>query len=286
MSKELENNAPVENANPYSSNPLSAMEVKHLNAATVGVEATRAIEEARVKLMIAKSFPRDKARAFEEITKECSRKALAEDAIYSYPRGGQTVSGASIRLAEMLARCWGNIEFGLRELSNKEGQTEYQAYCWDLETNVNSVVNFSVKHERHTSSSVKLLTDPRDIYEVGANQGSRRLRARILAVIPIDIVEYAISKCRETLAGGASEPLEDKMRKLLNAFVPFGITKKHIEQRLGKSLDEIVLDEVADLRGIYTSIKDGITKPSDWFGNVEAVLPENSAAAKMNEEKK
>lgn len=279
MSDELEKN-------PFANNPLARMDAGGLNAAAMSIEATKAIEEVRVKIMTAKMFPRDKARAFEEITAECSRKSMAEEAIYSYPRGGQTVSGASIRLAEMLARCWGNVSAGIIELSSRDGQTEYKAYACDLETNVDFFKLFSVKHERYASKAFTQLVDPRDIYELGANQGSRKLRACILAIIPIDIVDYAISLCKKTLAGSSDEPLEDKTRKLQTAFIPFGVTKAHIEQRLGKPLSQIVLDEFIELRGIYTSIKDGITKPSEWFGNVEAVLPKNSAAAKMNEEKK
>jgi hypothetical protein len=49
---------------------------------------------------------------------------MAETAFYSYPRGGQTVSGASIRFAEELARCWGNIEYGIKELSRDKDKSE------------------------------------------------------------------------------------------------------------------------------------------------------------------
>ena len=41
--------------------------------------------------------------------------------LHAFPRAGETVSGPSIRLAEMLAAVWGNIEYGIRELSRKEG---------------------------------------------------------------------------------------------------------------------------------------------------------------------
>lgn len=268
--------------NPYANNHLAKMDISSLNAGAMSIETSKAIEEVRIKILTAKMFPRDKARAFEEITKECSRKALAEEAIYSYPRGGQTVSGASIRLAEMLVRCWGNIEAGIIELASKEGLTEYKAYAWDLETNSIFPKTFTVKHERHTTKGSYALTDPRDIYEMGANIGARRLRACILAVIPNDIVEYAMQKCRETMAGGSSEPIEDKVRKLLTAFVPYGINKTHIEKRLCKKLETITLDELIDLRGIFVSIRDGHSKTVEWFNDSKEVA-DGSASQKLNE---
>jgi len=36
-------------------------------------------------------------------------RVWAEVASYEYPRGNEKVSGPSIRLAEVLAQCWGNM---------------------------------------------------------------------------------------------------------------------------------------------------------------------------------
>lgn len=51
--------------------------------------------------------------------KECERKLVAENAVYQYPKGGQKVQGPSIRLAEVIARNWGNIDYGIIELDQK-----------------------------------------------------------------------------------------------------------------------------------------------------------------------
>lgn len=266
-------------------NPFAVEQRGHVNAGTVEIEQSRAIAEAQGKLLIAKRFPRDQARAFEQIMQSCSRRGMAETAMYAYPRGGQTISGPSIRLAEELARAWGNMDFGIRELSQRPGESEMEAYCWDVETNVISSQKFTVKHERHTKNGVTRLTDPRDIYELTANQAGRRLRARILAVIPPDLVDAAVERCRQTLAGDTSEPLQDKVRKMLQAFAPFGVTKEHIEGRIGKKLDMILVDEIVELQSIYRSIKDGVYKPSDYFnvgGSIEKAPDEGSAIEKIN----
>ena len=88
---------------------------------------SRQAQEVQAAMVIAKKFPRDEYEATEKIKRTCQRSTLAEQAIYSYPRGGQNVSGPSIRLAEALAQNWGNIDYGIIELGQKDGKSEMMA---------------------------------------------------------------------------------------------------------------------------------------------------------------
>lgn len=248
-------------------NPFARRELQsHVNAGAVSIESDRAVAEAQGKLILAKRFPRDEARAYANIIAACSRPQLAAVAIYAYPRGGQQISGPSIRLAEELARCWGNMSYGDRELSRREGVSEMEAFAWDEETNVKSIKQFTVRHIRDTRGGGVKLTDERDIYEITANMAGRRLRARILAILPPDIVEAAVEQCRKTVAGKADEPIGDRVRKMVAAFSKLGINADQIEGRLQHKLDETTLDDIVDLTGIFQSLKDGQSKPGDWFG--------------------
>ena len=275
-----QNTSVVRHAQEVHANPFQTNRHQDINQGAVAIEESRAIAEAQGKLIVAKRFPRDQAAAYERIMKSCARKGLAEAAMYSFPRGGQVVTGPSIRLAEELARAWGNIDYGIRELSQKDGLSEMEAYCWDLETNTFSSQKFTVKHELHTKNGIKKLTDPRDIYELTANNGGRRLRARILAILPPDLVDAAVEQCYATLAGGNTEPIEDRVKKMLKAFAPFGVNKEHIEKRLGKKLDAVLSEDIVQLTTIYQSLKDNMSKASDWFGSAEAQAPE--AIAELN----
>ena len=108
---------------------------------------------------MAKKFPRDEYEAIEKIRRSCQRATLAEQAIYSYPRGGQNVSGPSVRLAESLAQNWGNIDYGIIELEQKDGKSEMMAYAWDLETNTRVTKIFGVEHkEIQEMDRMRLLT--------------------------------------------------------------------------------------------------------------------------------
>ena len=232
------------------------------------VKSQREASEIQAMVFMAKQFPRNQIQAADRILNACTRQTLADSAVYSYPRGGQNVEGPSIRLAEVLAQNWGNLDFGIRELSQENGVSTIEAYAWDLETNVRQAKVFQVAHKRMAKGGTKTLTDPRDIYEMVANQGSRRLRACILSIIPGDIVEAALAQCSVTQAasvGATPEEIKETIRKLTATMGKFGITAENIQDRYQCRLEAIRPAQIVELRKIYTSLKDGMSKPSDWF---------------------
>ena len=236
-----------------------------INQGTVAIEASRAIAEAQGKLVIAKRFPRDEVEAYAKAMEACQRPTMAAKAFYSFPRGGQTVEGPTIRFAEELARCWGNIDYGIKELSQDDGKSEMQAYAWDLETNAQSVQNFTNPHQREQGKKMVNLTSQRDIYENNANMATRRLRSRILAILPSWFVEDAIEECKKTLAGRNDTPLIDRVKKVVVAFAKIGVTQEQIEKRLKKKIDTMNADDFVEYTGIYNAIKQGESKIAEWF---------------------
>jgi hypothetical protein len=228
------------------------------------VSEARAVAEVQAAYVIAKKFPRDDNAAYTRIIKACERPFLAEQAMYAYPRGGQLVTGPSIRLAEAMAQAWGNLDCGIREVSQADGVSVAEAYAIDLETNVRIRKTFHVPHTRDTKQGKKRLTDSRDIYELVANQGARRLRACILGVIPGDVVDAAVARCGKTLES-SDVPLADRIRKMVLLFDELGVKQEHLEKRLGHKLDSTVAQELVTLTGIYKSIKDGMADRSQFF---------------------
>lgn len=253
-----------------------------VNAGTALTEQSRAVAEALGKLQVAKQFPRNENNAYSQIMQACSRQAFAKTALYAYPKGGQQVTGPSIRMAEMLIRAWGNCESGLKELSQRDGESEMMAYTWDYETNTMFVKNFAVKHERRTRTKTTKLNDPRDIYELTANNGSRRQRATMLAAIPEWIVEDAVNAVKQTLAGQSDEPIGDRVRKMVAAFGKFGVTQEMIESYVGFEISLIDSDTLVDLMSVFNSIKSGDFKPSQYFSELAKKEPEK-AVSQVNE---
>ena len=236
-----------------------------INQGTIAIEASRAIAEAQGKLVIAKRFPRDEVQSYAKAMEACQRPTMAAKAFYSFPRGGQTVEGPTIRFAEELARCWGNIDYGIKELSQDDGKSEMQAYAWDLETNAQSVQNFTNPHQREQGKKMVTLTSQRDIYENNANMATRRLRSRILAILPAWFVEDAIAECKKTLAGQNDTPLIDRVKKMVVQFAKLGVTQEMIEKRLKRKVDTMTSDDFVEYVGIYNAVKGGESKIADWF---------------------
>ena len=252
----------IRDVNVNVGNPLPSGEI---NQGTVAIESSRAVAEAQGKLLIAKKFPRNETEAFARAIQSCQRTGLASKAFYSYPRGKETVTGVTIRFAEELARCYGNLDYGIKELSNSDGQSEMQAYCWDLETNTMSLQNFTNKHIRESRYGNTELKSQRDIYELNANMGARRLRSRILAILPPDLVEACIEECKKTLAGDNSIPFIDKVNNMVVGFQKLGISKEQLEKRLNHTVESVTEDELLEMAGIFNGIKNKETSVSEWF---------------------
>lgn len=230
--------------------------------------SSREMEEVKGAIFLAKQFPRNVFQAEQRILDACKRPSLAQTAMYQYPKGGTKVTGPSIRLAEVIAQNWGNLSFGVKELEQRNGESIAMAYAWDLETNTRQEKVFTVKHSLKTKSGLKQLTDPRDIYEMVANQGSRRVRACILGVIPGDIVDNAVQQCEETLAGNSKGPLKDRIANALKSFKEsYKVTQEAIEERFGYKASSFTEIDYVNLIKIFQSLKDGMSKPEDWFDN-------------------
>jgi hypothetical protein len=235
-------------------------------SAVTEIEKSRAVQETQAALVIAKKFPRDEIESYNRIMKSCSRITLASQSMYSYPRGKEMVTGPSIRMAEVLAQNWRNVEFGIRELERRDEVSIAESYCWDMETNVRQKKVFEVPHFMQLrGGQKKRLTDPRDIYELVANHGARRLRQCILGIIPIDIVEDAVERCKKTVAEGTGEPIENRVRRMIGAFSDIGVSQDMLERRLGHKMDLTTTDEIVELTSIYTAIKDKQANRQDFF---------------------
>ncbi len=236
--------------------------------ASVGIaaEQARSIAEIQAAMTIAANFPRNEVASRDKIMSACQRPALAQTAIYSYPKGRTSVTGPSIRLAEVLARYWGNLNCGFRELNRKDGLSEVEAFAWDLETNTKFTRQFSVKHWRDTRNGGYAIKEEREIYELIANMAQRRVRACILEIIPGDIVEEAVAQCNKTMTADLQgrDPVEGA-RNLLAALKKHGVTQQNVEKRMGHRIEAVSAAEVIDLCKVVKSIEDGFSSAADWF---------------------
>lgn len=266
-------------------NKTNALAPVATGGALVQQETQRAIAEVQAAMILARQFPRNEQECLDRMMVAFQRQGLAEAALYSYSRGGTEITGPSIRAAEAIAQAWGNMQFGVRELSQSHGESTVEAFAWDVQTNTRQVKVFQVKHERSKKTGNVRLTDPRDIYELVANQGARRLRACILGVIPGDIVEAVVDQTETTLKAKANTSPE-ALKKLVDAFGQYSVTKEMIEKKIQRHLESMTPAQLVNMRKIYNSLKDGMSKPGDWFEDVkEAPINKSAAVADAVNEK-
>jgi len=254
-----------------------SQDLEIVNEETKGLlaaESSRYIAEIQGQMTLAKKFPRKHSEFMPDILEACKSKSLASISAYLFPKGGTTITGPSIRLAEVVAQNYGNLDFGIKVLQETSTKSLIQSYCYDLQKNVRSQKVFEVKHQiKLKNGSMKILSDPREIYEHQANYGTRRLRACIMGIIPRDIFDQAQEQCEKTNTGDGKTPIKDKILEMIKAFETLGVTKEMIEARLQHNIDATDWPEISTLQKIWTSLKDNMAKRSDFFD-----LPKAEAA--------
>lgn len=226
------------------------------------VEQSRAVAEVQAAIYVAQQFPRDAALAYQQMRDACSRSALAGRAFYAVPNRG---SGPSVHLAREMARIWGNLDYGVRELRRDDaaGESEVQAYAWDQQTNTRSSRSFIHPHARMKKVGGKntreALTDLTDIYLSNQNVGARAVRECIASVLPTEFFEEAQDRCRETLNRGDGKPLDQRITDMVAAFRQLGVTVAQMESRIGRKRGQWTGADVAQMLIAHSSItKEGV----------------------------
>ncbi|MHA4848534.1 hypothetical protein L1080_003185 [Rhodococcus sp. MSC1_016] len=258
------------------------------------IEQSRAVAEVQAAVLVAQQNRRSKTFAVEEMRDSTAQKAVAERAFFTYRRGTEAITGPSIHLARELARCWGNIQYGVAELrrDDDKGESEMQAFAWDLETNARNAITFIVPHKRDTKQGTKKLVDMRDIYENNANAGARRVRETIFAVLPDWFVQEASELCHRTLQDGGGIPLATRIANSIEHFEGIRVTRKQLEEKVGRATDEWTEQDLGDLGIVFNSIKNREITRDEAFppsrvtaADIESGRPTEAAAPPQQEER-
>lgn len=232
------------------------------------VEQARAVAEAQAAVMVAQRCPRSTAEAIRQMRESCAQMGLAEQAFFRYSRAGSQITGPSVQLARELARCWGNMRYGIVELrrDDAKGESEMHAFAEDLQTNTRATTTFIVKHLRDTKQGTKRLTDQRDLYENNANNGARRLREQIFAILPRWFTEEAKQRCNETIEKGPGDkPLSQRIADNLKAFEALGVSADQLEQKLGRTQGQWTAHDVAQMVVIGRALRNGEATVEEEF---------------------
>lgn len=248
--------------------------------------ASKERAEIESAIIIAKKMPRNDQEAWQRVNKSCQRPAFAEAATYCFPRGGNDVTGPSVDLARELARCWGNVRFGLRILRDDDTSRLIQGWAWDLETNMkveaeDAFEKLIQRKNKKTNVTEWIEPDERDLRELTNRRGAILVRNCILQMVPKDMVEDALYQCNKTLQSKTAADPDAARKRLMSDFGSINVTVSMIEGVLGHPFDQSSPKELADLRAAYNSIAAG---NSTWQEYAKSNEPAESPKPDINEQ--
>jgi hypothetical protein len=253
-----------------------------------GTELAKAESQSQIyyAVLLAKKFPRDETRARNELLTACDVEPFAEGAFYSFPRGRKfdeeteewkpnIVSGPSIKMARECARAFENIHTGFIIAHDDDDSRGIVAYAWDLQKNVRTTSSDHFKKliqkKQKGGEAIWVTPDERELRELTNRRASIIIRNAILSLFPSYLVDQFVDVCKRTAAGGAKTDLKDRVLRMQRSFAEMGIPGKGLENYLQKPLSACTRDDLADLRGIYESIRDGMLskeEQAEFFGTV------------------
>jgi DNA-directed RNA polymerase subunit RPC12/RpoP len=252
-----------------------------IEAVAVEPSALAIIERAEIDMQIstARKYPRSISDFNKKaIAMVSSDEETAERCLYCRPVGKNQdgtqiyARGESIRLAEIVAGCYGNIRVAgiVTEMTPRYVKAVGMAH--DLES------NYAAKAEV-VEATVKRNGQPYDermrVVAAKAAQ-SKAIRDAIFRIVPKSLCKSIINVAQE-IALGKGEPLETRRGRVLEWINKLGIDPKRVYTAIGvKSPKEMDTDKLAELTGIKTAIKDGEITIDEAFPNTEELKNDKS----------
>lgn len=240
-----------------------------MQAAALQAQATASIQ---AKYVMADRHPRDMDVVRQTLLKDCMRVGFAKKAIYSKPMGGGKVEGPTIRLAESALRAMRNVSIESTVIYDDTTKRTIRVSVIDLEANTSfdADVTFEKSVERTDTKGREVLTSRTNsrgqtTYTVVATEDellakqnsavSRAIRNNGLRIVPADIVEEAIARCRATALGAIeNDPVAARKGLVDSFFFDLGVSAEQIAEYLGHAVDTMDTAEIDELMQLGNAI--------------------------------
>lgn len=240
----------------------TAVVVAHSDALVAG--------ETQSQLAAAHSYPRSVSRFLKESQGLATLSVeVAESCMYSLPRGGKNITGPSIRLAEIMASSYGNLQVASRIVGVEATEVVAQGMAWDMEKNLRCVAEV---RRRITNKNGSRYND--DMITITGNAAaSIALRNAVFRVVPRAYVDSVFDVVRKTAVGEA-KTLPDRRAKILERLQKMGVSQERVLSKLEvRGVDDITLEHLEFLIGLGTAIKSGDAQIDEAFPIQTAPIP-------------
>ncbi|RVD44912.1 hypothetical protein EN742_00775 [Mesorhizobium sp. M4A.F.Ca.ET.020.02.1.1] len=227
-----------------------------------------AIAELNQDVTTAKAFPRSVAKVMRNVTELVMLdEQTAKECVYAVPRDGKTIRGPSIRLAEIIASQWGNCHCASRivHVDKIEKYVESEGIFHDLETGLKR----TARTRKNISKRDGSLYSQDMIMTAGNAAASIGMREAILKGVPKAVWRQAFDHAENVIRGDITT-LVERREDAMKALAGIGVTPDRIFAAIGVAgLDEIGVEELADLFAMYQGIKSKETDVDEVFPPVK-----------------
>jgi hypothetical protein len=239
--------------------------VELLGPEVVGGTALMQLEKASIDMQVATAhqYPRSmtvfKKRAVDMATLD---DETAESCIYRRPvGGGKMAEGMSVRMAEIVGACYGNLRVASRVIEQNERYVVAQGVAHDLESNFMSSCEVI---ESTVGTNGQPYSERMRIVVAKAALAKAR-RDATFQVVPKALCK-PVEKAVRSLLYGDGQPLETRRERVEARINKMGIEPERVYRILGVSgIDDVGAKEMEAFSGVMTAVKDGDTTIDEAF---------------------
>jgi len=222
-----------------------------------------AIEKATIdqQIVTAHAYPRSMQSFLNELKEFATMdQETASSCFYSLKRANKKIEGPSVRMAELIGYCFGNLRTKTTIISVDEETITVEGWFYDLERNraySDQVTRgISDRHGRRYSA---------DMIRVTANAASAiAFRNAVMKGVPRSLWKSIIPDIRKAMLGKGT--MEEKRKAAAAWFGERGVSEARVLGYLEvKGWADVGEEELIDLRGVITAVNEGETTINELF---------------------
>ncbi len=241
-----------------------------LESAPSSLSVIEAQENANVNQMVstAKRYPRNVVKAVKNmIAMATVDQETAISMHYALKRwdaksqSEKIIEGPSVRMAEIMASCWGNMRSATQALGHDGKVVTSQAFAHDLENN-----NFVAWQCQRRITGSKGQTFSDDMIVVTSNAAAALAwRNAVLKVIPAS-TRRRVEEAAKLAALGGAKTNQERWADALARFGKYGVSAGQLLKLLGlEKAEDVNTNDLQTLYGISTALAEGTTTVEEQF---------------------
>ena len=235
------------------------------------VRQTAGLAERAVQVIGAQAVAvhRDEAKVLQKLSALAA--AAGPDWFYRFPvrnnRTGGTdyIEGPSIKLANDVARIFGNNVNEIRDIDNGDSWTFYARFT-DIETGF-SYERAYRQRKGQTSLRTKDVDRQLDIaYSIGQSKAIRNCICNALQIY----TDYAFEQARNSLVEKIGKGLNEWRARTIDGIAKIPVELVRVERVIGRAAKDWLAPDVAQVIALMRSVADGMASADEVFPPLDA----------------